>query len=190
VISFRDRILAERKPRRKSEFKRPKRESRPAVGRAAHEIRLRRVADGGWEFVHPRCARDRADDIEEVQAMIAAGEIEIARDEIRWLLQGCPDFLEAHKLLGELAYAEHDLPLARGHFGYAFRVGQQAIARADNPRPIPYLLPANRAFHESGKALALCLVQLDKRDLASEVVKDLLSYDPSDPLGVRQAFSG
>ena len=86
--------------------------------------------------------------------MIAGGEIEIARDELQWLLQGCHDFLEAHKLLGELAYAEHDLQLARGHFGYAFRIAQQAIVRAGNPRPIPYRLPGNRAFHEAGKALA------------------------------------
>lgn len=177
--------MADRKPRRKSKSQRSSRAHRPSVGRAATEIRLRHVAPEGWELVEPRCARDRADDMEEVQTMIAAGEIEIARDEIRWLLQGCHDSLAAHKLLGELAYAEHDLPLARGHFGYAFRLGQQAIARAGNPRPIPYKLPGNQAFHESGKALALCLIQLDKRELAAEVVRDLVSYDPTDPLGVR-----
>jgi hypothetical protein len=177
--------LADRKPRRKRKLQRSARESRPLIGRAASEVRLRHVAGEGWELVAPRCARDRADDIEEVQTMIAAGEIEIARDEIRWLLQGCHDFLEAHKALGELAYAEHDLPLARGHFGYAFRIGQQAIARAGKSRPIPYKLRGNQAFHESGKALALCLMGLDKRDLAAEVVRDLISYDPTDPLGVR-----
>jgi tetratricopeptide (TPR) repeat protein len=177
--------LAERKPRRKRESKRPSREPAPAIGRAAQEVRLRRAAEGGWELVQPRCARDRAEDLEEVQAMIAGGEIEIARDELQWLLQGCHDFLEAHKLLGELAYAEHDLALARGHFGYAFRIGQQAIARAGKPRPIPYRLPGNQALHESGKALALCLFQLGKRDLAEEVVKELISYDPADPLDVR-----
>jgi hypothetical protein len=177
--------LAERKPRRKSHSKRPPRESRPAIARAAQEVRLRRAGDEGWELIHPRCARDRADDLDEVQTMIAGGEIEIARDEVRWLLQGCHDFIDAHKLLGELAYAEHDVPLARGHFGYAFRIGQQAIAGAGNPRPVPYRLPGNQAFHEAGKALALCLIQLDKRDLAAEVVKDLMSYDPTDLLGVR-----
>ena len=117
--------------------------------------------------------------------MLAAGEIEIARDEIRWLLEGCHDFIEAHKLLGEIAYAEHDLPLARGHFGYALRIGQQAIERAGNPRPVPYGLPGNQPFHEAGKALALCLIELDRRELAVAVVEQLVSYDPSDPLGVR-----
>ena len=35
------------------------------------------------------------------------------------------------------------------------------------------------------KRWRLCLIQLDKRDLAEEVVKELISYDPADPLGVR-----
>ncbi|HKD38273.1 MAG TPA: hypothetical protein VKB78_15775 [Pirellulales bacterium] len=178
--------MADRKRRRKGKPQSSSDRSRPSIGRAAQEIRLRRLEGEGCELVEPRCARDRADDIEEVQEMIVGGETEIARDEIRWLLQGCHDFLEAHKLLGELAYAEHDLPLARGHFGYAFRIGQQAIARAGDPRPVPYKLPGNRAFYESGKALALCLIQLDKRDMAAEVVRDLVSYDPTDPLGVRE----
>ena len=118
--------------------------------------------------------------------MLAGGESEIAQDEIRWLLNGCPDFIEAHKLLGEIAYAEHDVKLARGHFGYAFRIGQQAIARAGDPRPVPYRLAANQMFHEAGKGLALCLVQLDKRELAAEVIEQLVSYDPADPLAVRR----
>ena len=100
--------------------------------------------------------------------------------------KGCHDFIEAHKLLGELAYAERDLPLARGHFGYAFRIGQQAIERAGNPRPVPYRLRGNQPFHEAGKALVLCLLELDRRDLATNVVEQMLSYDPSDPLNVRQ----
>jgi hypothetical protein len=185
----RDTILADRKPRRKGRPQHSPSGPQPRIGRAAQEVRLRRVAGEGWELVEPRCARDRADDIEEVQTMIAAGETEIARDEIRFLLQGCHDFIEAHKLLGELAYVDRDMPLARGHFGYAFRIGQQAIARAGNPRPVPYRLPGNRAFHESGKALALCLIQLDKRDLAAEVVRDLVSYDPTDPLGVGEMIA-
>jgi hypothetical protein len=181
--------LAERKSRRKGHSRRAPHEPRRPSGRDSQEIRLRRAGDDGWELVHPRCVGDRAEDLEEVQAMIAAGEIEIARDEIRWLLEGCHDFIEAHKLLGELAFAERDLPLARGHFGYAFRIGQQAIERAGNPRPVRYRLPGNQPFHESGKALVMCLVESDRRDLAIAVVEQLVSYDPSDPLDVRQMVS-
>jgi hypothetical protein len=182
-----DRILAERKSRRKGKSRRAPGAGRPS-GRHSQEVRVRR-ADDEWELVHPRCACDRAEDIEEVQAMLAAGETEIARDEIRWLLQGCHDFIEAHKLLGEIAYGARDLPLARGHFGYAFRIGQQAIERAGNPRPLPYSLPGNKLFLESGKALVLCLVELDRRELATSVVEQLLSFDPSDPLGVRHMIA-
>ena len=55
--------------------------------------------------------------------MIEAGETEVARDELQWLLGGCTDLIDAHKTLGEIALVEHDLPLARGHFGYAYQIG-------------------------------------------------------------------
>lgn len=121
--------------------------------------------------------------------MLAAGESEIARDELIWLLDECHDFLDAHRLLGELALSADDLPLARGHFGTAWRVGQRAIKNAGDPRPVPYSLPANQAFHESGKGLVWCLLKLGKRDLADEVVEFQLSCDPSDPLGLRRLMA-
>src|SRR5262245_42144351 len=85
------------------------------------------TTDGGpaWELVHPRCALARADDMDDVRQMVEHGETEIAVDELRWLLNGCSDFIDAHRLLGELALGAEDFPLARGHFGYAFRLGQQ-----------------------------------------------------------------
>src|SRR6185312_13203117 len=131
------------------------------VAQGSSSVRLRRVAgDDAWELVHPRCARDRAEDLEEVEKMIAAGEVEVAIDELRWLLGGCSDFIDAHKLLGELALADHDVPLARGHFGYAYRIGQLAIERAKPTGAVPYRLAANRSFFEAGKGLAWCLAQL------------------------------
>jgi hypothetical protein len=118
--------------------------------------------------------------------MLAAGEVEIARDELLWLLEGCHEFLEAHRLLGELALADEDLPLARAHFGYAYRLGQRAIQRASAARAVPHRLPANQPFHESGKGLVWCLLQLEMPSVAAEVVEFLERCDPSDPLGVRK----
>ena len=92
---------------------------RPQDGRPA--------TPGNW---CTRAARDRQEDLEEVRKMLDAGEVEVATDECRWLLNGCSDCLEAHRLLGEIALAENDLPLARGHFGYAYRLGEQALDRA------------------------------------------------------------
>jgi hypothetical protein len=137
-------------------------------------------------LVHPRCARDRAEDIEEVRRMIEAGELEIAIDELRWLVSGCGEFIEGHLLLGELALAmDDDVALARGHFGFAYQLGAEALRRADTPSPLPYSHPANEAFFEAGRGLASCLGRLNEWPLAEEVVDALVKLDPADPLHLR-----
>jgi hypothetical protein len=155
--------------------------------RAAAEVRARWVdSEQGWELVHPRCALERAEDIEEVDQMVELGEAEIAIDELRWLLAGCSDFIAAHARLGELAMAENDLALARGHFGQAYRAGEQAMRRAGSAGPLPFRLPANQEFHSAGKGLIACLLAVGKREMAEQVVDQLSRLDPSDPLGVRE----
>ena len=114
--------------------------------------------------------------------MLEAGEFEVARDECRWLLEGCSDCLEAHRILGEIALADDDVALARGHFGYAYRLGARAMDDARATGPLPYRLAANRSFFESAKGLVWCLVRLGKREMAAEVVQQMLNYDPGDPL--------
>jgi hypothetical protein len=193
-------LLAAKRPDRKRHSPRPgepKRDRGKSAGpkptdarHSGSSLRLRRTAEGdAWELVHPRCARDRQEDLEEVRKMIDAGEIDVAMDECRWLLQGCGDCLEAHRLLAEIALGEKDYPLARGHFGYAFRLGAQALERAGVSGPLPYRVPANQAFLESAKGLAWCLRELDKPDMAAEVVATALACDPSDPLGIARLMS-
>lgn len=192
VNELRGTILAERRQHRKPS--RPaKRHGRhapaspPAASRQSQqEVTLRRAGTAGWELVHPRCAQEREEDLAEINAMLTAGETDIAKDELIWLLDECHDYIDAHRLLGELALAEDDLPLARGHFGAAFRAGQRAIQTAGNPRPVPNSFPANQGFHESGKGLVWCLLKLDKSELAAEVAQFLVSCDPADPLGVQR----
>jgi hypothetical protein len=132
----------------------------------------------------------RAEDMEEVEKMLAAGEDELAMDELRWLLDGCADFIAAHKLLGELAVATGDLPLARGHFGYAYQIGERALKAAGKAVALPYDLPANQPFLEAAKGLAWCLAQQGETALAKQVVQTILTCDPADPLGVRELLSG
>ncbi len=136
-------------------------------------------------MAHPRCARDRAEDLDEVRLMIDAGETEIARDELRWLLADCSEFLAAHVLLGELAVTEGDLNLARGHFGAGYQLGLQTLRRSSMPKPLLYSEPANRPFFEAGRGLISTLVQLGKRPMAAEIAATLLGLDPSNPLGLR-----
>ncbi len=121
--------------------------------------------------------------------MVEAGEVDVARDELRWLLEGCTDCLAAHKMLGELALMEEDLPLARGHFGYAYRIGQKALEAANREARLPYAIPANQGFHEAGKGLVYCLCKLGKADLATEIAEQLVRHDPSDPLAVRELLT-
>jgi hypothetical protein len=154
-------------------------------GRSSSALRTRPSKSGDWELVHPRCARERADDLEEVQKMVDAGEVDIAIDELRWLLSGCADFIAAHRMLGELALAEDDTSLARAHFGYAYSLGEKAIRQAPHDALFPYRVTANRAFHEAGKGAVYCLKKLDKLDLAQATANFLIRCDPSDPLDVR-----
>jgi hypothetical protein len=176
--------LAKKARRNQRRSKSPAGEKRPASS-----VGVRRTKsgewEGQWELVHPRGVDERSEDMEEVRQMVDAGEIEIAIDELRWLLGGCSDFIEAHCLLGELALAEDNSPgLARGHFGYAYQLGLTALRRAGMPRPLPYNNPVNRAFFEAGKGLAWCLQQAEKPRLAREVAEQLLACDGTDPLGM------
>jgi hypothetical protein len=147
---------------------------------------VRRDAAAGvaWEIVQPRCSRRRREDIEEVEAMVEAGEIEIARDELVWLLGECPDFLEAHVQLGLIALEEDDPKLGRGHFGRAYELCLRAIDAAGGPRPFPYSLPGNKPFHQAAKGLVHCLLETGRRRTATEVCQRMLPLDPADPLGL------
>ncbi|QDU89993.1 hypothetical protein Pla175_33920 [Pirellulimonas nuda] len=151
-------------------------------------LKLRKLESGaGYVLVHPRCVRDRAEDIEEVRLMIDAGELEVATDEIRWLLSGCSAFVEAHLLAGVIAVElSNDVKLARGHFGYAYGLGLKALHAAKFAGPLLAAQPANGPWHEAGRGLAWCLQRLDKAAMADEVVATLLAADASDPMGVAE----
>lgn len=147
---------------------------------------MRRSTDGkSWVFVHPRCARDRAEDLEEVQMMIESGETDIALDELRWLLSGCSEFIAAHELLGDIARNTNDLPLARGHYGAGYQLGLQTLRRAKMPKPLLYSQLANQSFFEAGRGLVWSLEKLGKPQMAEEVLSTLVDLDPSDPLHLR-----
>jgi tetratricopeptide (TPR) repeat protein len=117
--------------------------------------------------------------------MLDAGEIDVAADELLWLLSGCDVLLEAHRLLGEIALADGDLELARSHFGYAYELGLGALGKGARGI-LPYARSANQSFFEAGKGLAWSLEQQGEAGLAVEVVERLLSLDPSGPLGLKE----
>jgi hypothetical protein len=180
--------MAKRKPFKKLP-RRAGKSSRSKSTTAAHGLGVRRSADGrAWVLVHPRCARDMAEDIEEVREMISSGELEVAVDELRWLVGSCSEFIEAHTLLGELSLAiAEDIALARGHFGIAVQLGFKALARAKAAAgPLQYSQPANRSFFEAARGLAWCLGTLKLFDKAEELVRSVVKLDHSDPLELQK----
>jgi tetratricopeptide (TPR) repeat protein len=180
-------LSAKRKQNAKpSPGSRPPADEQNLLRRGRTELRVkRRPNENAWELVHPRCALERSEDLEEVQQMLDAGEVDVAIDELRWLLNGCSDFVAAHRLLGELAMADGDLKLARAHFGYAYNIGVSALPPQGLPGPLPYRFPVNQGFFEAAKGLAWCLHELDKRERALGVLEQMLTCDPTDPLGVK-----
>ena len=150
----------------------------------AHDIGVTRSRGGqAWILVHPRSVRDRSEDLEEVHQMIAAGETSIAINELRWLIDGCREMICAHYLLGRLVVeVDNDLPLARGYFGFGYELCMRALRRKKMPVPVPADHPANRPMYDTGRGLAWCLYEMDKPLLALEVLDQLITCDPSDPL--------
>lgn len=142
-------------------------------------LKLRRLDGNRYSFTPPVCAFDRKEDLEEVQQMIAAGELEIARDELLYLVADCRAFLEAHNLLGELALEEEDISLARGHFGFAYEIGLDSL-----PAGFRGILPAkrdyNRAFFLAGRGLARCLIARGQSKEGRDVLVQLSRFDPQE----------
>lgn len=127
----------------------------------------------------------REEDLAEVRAMLEMGEVDIAEDELRWLVGGCEELLEAHHMLGQIALGDGRIDLARAHFGYAYEIGLRALPKDFRGR-LPYAVVSNQALLESAKGLGWCLLQLSHREQAAEVINWLLARDPDDPLQAAQ----
>ncbi len=164
---------------------RKKSHRRGPANRSAVGARRLPPPERGGVLVHPKCVDVRREDLEEVYAMLAADEADVAMDELRWLLNECQAFIEAHKLLGELAVAAGDVPLAAGHYGYGFKLGDDAILASGLAGPWPAEHPDNAAFFESGQGYAECLLEQRKPRKAASILRRLLTLDPSDPIGLK-----
>jgi tetratricopeptide (TPR) repeat protein len=96
-------------------------------------------------------------------ALWREGDVEAARDALRYALQGCGDNLWVHVALGRIALEEfRDPALARGHFGYAFELAQRALPPGFSGR-LPSGRPANRPFYGAIDGLAACYDALGQR---------------------------
>lgn len=143
-------------------------------------ITIRRVRSGNaFELVYPRSVLLRAADLDEVRAMLKAGEADVAEDELRWLVGGCEALLEGHQLLGDIAAQREDWELARVHYAYAYELGVAATKAGGLRGSLPCSRPANRPLHEAGRGLVKALQALNQPQLAGQVAKQLAAWDPS-----------
>jgi hypothetical protein len=55
---------------------------------------------------------------------------------------------------------------------------------------VPFEHAANQSFFAAGKGLAYCLVKLERRDTAAEVIEFLRLCDPRDPLNLSGLLAG
>ncbi len=172
-----DRPPRKKKPLRDGRAPARKRPPAPPKRRAPDGLTLRRIGGNDFAFFPPNLAVERQEDLEEVHAMIAAGELEIARDELLYLVADCRDFLAAHNLLGDLAIEEEDVKLARGHFGFAYETALEAIPPGFKGR-----IPAGREysgeFFAAGCGLARCLVAQGQVAAGRELLAELARFDP------------
>ncbi len=109
--------------------------------------------------------------------MLEHGDDELAEETLRWLLDGCSEFIEAHMLLGHVAENEHRLDLARAHYGYAFEIGKRAIPRGFKGN-IPSDRPANRPWYRAAAGLLRCLTEQGELKKAEEVLQLIAQTDP------------
>ena len=150
---------------------------RPKRPAARGLLRLRRLDANRFALQVPVCALERAEDLEEVHEMIAQDELDIARDELLYLVADCRAFLSAHNLLGELALRDEDIPLARGHYGFAYEVGLDSLPpgfRGTLPTQRDY----NGEFFLAGRGLARCLIARGQRAEGRAVLQNLQKLDP------------
>jgi hypothetical protein len=127
---------------------------------ASLPIGLLKLSEGEFELIHPTKVEETREDYDEGIELWKEGDPESARDALRYALSACHANLWAHVALGRIALADfRDPSLARGHFGYAFELGQRALPRDFSGR-LPADRPANQPFYEALDGLVECLKAL------------------------------
>jgi hypothetical protein len=113
--------------------------------------------------VHPRKVEEVREDYEEGLELWKEGDPESARDALRYALSACHENLWVHVALGRIALKEfRDPALARGHFGYAFELGERSLPPNFSGR-LPRERAANRPFVEAVDGLIESLESLGGR---------------------------
>ncbi|MDX2035615.1 MAG: hypothetical protein SFX72_03105 [Isosphaeraceae bacterium] len=132
-------------------------------------LRLEPLGGIDHALSHPKCVRELEPDYAEGMELWREGDIEAARDALRFALQGCGDNMWVHVALGRIALeSDRDARLARGHFGYAFELAQRAIPPNFRGR-IPMEHPSNEPLYRAIDGLLACYASMKEPALEAEV---------------------
>jgi hypothetical protein len=183
--SERDKARGRDQPTRhgaKGKAKGPRGE-RVAKGRGPKKggLALQRIDANEFALVHPKCIHEMELDFAEGVALRREGDLEAARDALRFALQGCGDNMWVHVELGRIALEDFNDPtLARGHFGYAFELAKRAIPPGFSGR-IPRRHPMNEPLYSAVEGLVACYEQLGKRALVDELRRLVSMWEGEGP---------
>lgn len=129
---------------------------------------LKPAGPSRFELTHPPCVAEREEDYAEAMEAWRAGEPEEAREILRFALEDCGDNLWIHAALGRLALESGDLPLARGHFGYAVEL-VRGLVEPLAPGSLDPGRTGNRPFLDACDGLAATLERAGQPNRAAEV---------------------
>lgn len=162
--------------------RRPDPRGRGGASGSRSSLSVRPLGDGAFELVHPPCVEERWPDYEEGLEIWGEGEIEEARDALRYALERCTDNLWVHVALGRIALESgRDAPLARGHFGYVVELVERALPPGFRGR-LPRDRPFNQPFFDGVAGLAACHEAEGRRGEAI-AVRDWAARLAGDPAG-------
>jgi len=152
-------------------------------------IRLLEVGEDLWRFEFPRLDERVFDLFSEVMDLDESGASGRARKELRLLLEGYPEFLDAYQLLGSIhSTAGRDeqatktwiqgLDVALAAFPEGFQFGRSRI---------PWSMMENRPFLRLCQTLGFDLLERGDVPGALLLFETILSLNPNDNQGIRGA---
>jgi len=127
------------------------RQRRPSIG-------VRRVegTHPGYDLMHPPASYDVMPDYREGLELLREGDVDGARDALRFALEAARDSLWIHAALGRIALEQdRDLDLAEGHFGYVLDLVERGLP-PNFSGPLPPERPANQPFYDALDGMIAC----------------------------------
>ncbi|MEK6756735.1 MAG: tetratricopeptide repeat protein, partial [Bacteroidota bacterium] len=150
-------------------------------------IRMTQVSRSEWTFEFPRLD-DRAFDLfHEALEHFDAGNFRKAESDVRLLLEGFPEFIDAYHHLAMILEETGRRQQARLLWETAVGIGQSAFPKTfkRGRHKLPWAILDNRPFLRAYHSWGLLLLKEEKIAEALAVFNEILSMNPNDNQGIR-----